>query len=222
MQLALTHPLTFALNYGRDSIRYWNSCGNSSSGTKNGKPRAHVRDTVDFGHVDCRGNRPRYMRKYIYHPVPNTLAMHFNSTRDCLKAPSACYGLLRINVKERCYNVQARIAGYWRELADRPLRNLHHAKYLSSWLDATGVQRLRQTNALYSRCVGLAANESCLRVAGDLKLFSAGRHDAACLRHTWNGSCSALGNAVPTPSVTTHAESHVDAQRGGSRCILQG
>ena len=141
----------------------------------------------------------------LVHPVPHALTQQFNTSRACVRAPSQRYGLLRVNVLERCYNVQARIFGYWKEMADAqppPSRWwLAGNPPGTRWLDARQENFLRAAASVYRRCYGLEARLRCPRVVGDLTLSSKGV-EAACLRSPsnsgWETRCPA-NDVLPTP-----------------------
>ena len=208
MDVALAHPLATLLNQIHKDVKIWR-CGSKY---------------LQSGVCNNRTNG-RYIPKYYFHPVPYALARHFNESEDCLVAPKLRFGLLRVNVRESCYNVQVRILGTWKELADKqpaPSRHWHAGVGPGyQFLAKQQEQFLTVASMLYRRCFGLEARPACPRTVGDLTLASKGK-EAACMRTPWNGSCASFHtDALPTK--TLHGIEHTTAsQLQGFECVAAG
>jgi hypothetical protein len=263
MDVALVRPLVNLLENGLKHVRSWR-CGQeyADSMAKRSSTSASTASNVTTASAASRcvpRSAPARTRsrtslithpQYSLHPLPHVLHEHFDDATDCLKAYNQRHALLRVNVAERCYSVQARVFGYWRNLGEAPpLPTRHGAGHGQWWLNKGQETFLRSIARVYHRCFGLVANASCPRVVGDLTLTlprdAEGRYagglkgEAPCLRNPANGSCRFIGNLLPTATAMVHGIGHGDplqsrkyssgsaeagprSQEAGFECVLEG
>ena len=201
MEVAMEEPLRRLLEFGVDASAF-QACAACQVKPLSITVRGKRRESCCNRDKKSRRSTP----KYAMHPVPEVLNRTFNASSQCLKFFDT-YGLIRVNPRDSCFMVQARLPDprsrlrRARGVAQRevkPWESLHDERGLK-WRQVdllrsrassnrNGVVKPEHRNTpmldglveLYQRCFGLVANASCPRTVGDRKLFSG--PEAACLR----------------------------------------